>query len=84
MDALDKKLASVESITEGLGSIGYIASRRIATAIFVAETDPTIGQEEIHYFGSIRKVRTKIRGPHLEIDLELMQRKEALAAGGAK
>ena len=36
-DTLDKKLASVESITEGLGSIGYIASRRIATAIFVAE-----------------------------------------------
>ena len=36
-DTLDKKLASVESITEGLGGIGYIASRRIATAIFVAE-----------------------------------------------
>lgn len=35
-DALDAKLASVESITEGLGGIGYIASRRIATAIFVA------------------------------------------------
>ena len=35
-DTLDKKLASVESIMEGLGSNGYIASRRIATAIFVA------------------------------------------------
>ena len=36
-DTLDKKLASVESIMDGLGSNGYIASRRIATAIFVAE-----------------------------------------------
>ena len=36
-DTLDKKLASVESIMEGLGSNGYIASRRIATAIFVAD-----------------------------------------------
>jgi MoxR-like ATPase len=31
-----EKLASVESITEGLGSVDYIASRRIATSIFVA------------------------------------------------
>ncbi|NKB58950.1 MAG: AAA domain-containing protein [Alphaproteobacteria bacterium] len=36
-DILDTKLASVDSITQGLGSIGYIASRRIATAIFVAQ-----------------------------------------------
>ena len=32
----DKKLAGVESITEGLASVDYIATRRIATAIFVA------------------------------------------------
>lgn len=36
-DALDTKLTSVESITEGLGNIGYIASRRISTAIFIAQ-----------------------------------------------
>lgn len=30
------KTASVDSIVEGLGSVGYIASRRIATAIFIA------------------------------------------------
>jgi MoxR-like ATPase len=29
-------LASVESITQGLGRVGYIASRRIATALFMA------------------------------------------------
>lgn len=36
-DVLDSKLSSIESITEGLGNMGYIASRRIATAIFVAQ-----------------------------------------------
>jgi MoxR-like ATPase len=36
-DILDTKLASVDSIIEGLGGGGYIASRRIATAIFVAQ-----------------------------------------------
>ena len=36
-DVLETKLASVESITEGLASIGYIASRRISTAIFIAQ-----------------------------------------------
>jgi len=30
------KTASIEAIIEGLGEIGYIASRRIATAIFIA------------------------------------------------
>lgn len=30
------KTASVDSIIEGLGGVGYIASRRIATAIFIA------------------------------------------------
>lgn len=34
---VDEKLASVESIMEGLGEVGYIASRRIATALFVAQ-----------------------------------------------
>lgn len=34
---VDEKLASVESIMEGLGGVGYIASRRIATALFVAQ-----------------------------------------------
>lgn len=36
-EAIDKKLSSIESITEGLASVGYIASRRIATALFVAQ-----------------------------------------------
>lgn len=31
------KMDSVEQITEGLGGVGYIASRQIATAIFVAQ-----------------------------------------------
>ena len=31
-----RKAATVESIIEGLGGVGYIASRRIATAIFIA------------------------------------------------
>ena len=30
------KAATIEGIIEGLGSVGYIASRRIATAIFIA------------------------------------------------
>ncbi len=30
------KTATIESIVEGLGTVGYIASRRIATAIFIA------------------------------------------------
>jgi MoxR-like ATPase len=30
------KAASIDDIVEGLGSVGYIASRRIATAIFIA------------------------------------------------
>jgi MoxR-like ATPase len=34
---VDEKLASVENIVEGLGGVGYIASRRIATALFVAQ-----------------------------------------------
>ena len=31
------KIASVEAIVDGLGSVGYIASQQIATALFVAE-----------------------------------------------
>jgi len=34
--ALSGALASVESITEGLAGVGYIASRRIATALYMA------------------------------------------------
>ena len=34
--ARDDKLASVEAITDGLASVDYIATRRIATALFVA------------------------------------------------
>ena len=34
--ALSERLASVEVITEGLASVGYIASRRIATALYMA------------------------------------------------
>jgi MoxR-like ATPase len=34
--AVGKNIASVEEIIDGLGDIGYIASRRIATAIFIA------------------------------------------------
>ena len=30
------KTASIDRIIEGLGGVGYIASRRIATAIFIA------------------------------------------------
>jgi MoxR-like ATPase len=36
-NAVGKNIASVEEIIEGLGDIGYIASRRIATAIFIAQ-----------------------------------------------
>ena len=36
-DFHNAKLFSVEAIIEGLGDVGYIASRRIATAIFVAQ-----------------------------------------------
>ena len=32
-----EKLASVDAIIDGLGRVGYIASRRIATALFVAQ-----------------------------------------------
>ena len=32
------KTASIDCITEGLGGVGYIASRRIATAIFIARS----------------------------------------------
>ena len=35
--AVGKNIASVEEIIDGLGDIGYIASRRIATAIFIAQ-----------------------------------------------
>lgn len=35
---IGEKLSSVEAIIEGLSTVGYIASRRIATAIFVAQT----------------------------------------------
>jgi MoxR-like ATPase len=35
--AVGKNTASVEEIIDGLGDIGYIASRRIATAIFIAQ-----------------------------------------------
>ena len=34
---IGEKLSSVEAIIEGLSTVGYIASRRIATAIFVAQ-----------------------------------------------
>ena len=36
-NGVDEKLSSIESIIDGLGDVGYIASRRIATALFVAE-----------------------------------------------
>jgi MoxR-like ATPase len=36
-NGVDEKLASIENIMDGLGEVGYIASRRIATALFVAE-----------------------------------------------
>ena len=35
--AVGEKLSSVDAITEGLSTVGYIASRRIATAIFIAQ-----------------------------------------------
>lgn len=35
--AVGENIASVEEIIDGLGDIGYIASRRIATAIFIAQ-----------------------------------------------
>ncbi|WP_375391585.1 AAA family ATPase [uncultured Sphingomonas sp.] len=34
--AADARLASVDSISDGLSSVGYIASRRIATALYIA------------------------------------------------
>lgn len=37
MNITGDKIGSVEQITEGLGEVGYIASRQIATAIFVAQ-----------------------------------------------
>lgn len=36
-NGVDEKMASIENIMDGLGDVGYIASRRIATALFVAE-----------------------------------------------
>ena len=36
-NGVDEKLSSIESIIDGLGDVGYIASRRLATALFVAE-----------------------------------------------
>ncbi len=36
-NAVGENIASIEEIIEGLGDIGYIASRRIATAIFIAQ-----------------------------------------------
>lgn len=36
-NAVGENIASVEEIIDGLGDIGYIASRRIATAIFIAQ-----------------------------------------------
>jgi MoxR-like ATPase len=33
---VDEKLSSVDGIIDGLGSVGYIASRRIATSLFIA------------------------------------------------
>ncbi|MDE0812410.1 MAG: MoxR family ATPase [Alphaproteobacteria bacterium] len=36
-NGVDEKLSSIESIIDGLGDVGYIASRRIATALFVAK-----------------------------------------------
>ncbi|MFT6580547.1 MAG: AAA family ATPase [Alphaproteobacteria bacterium] len=33
---VDEKLSSVDGIIEGLGGVGYIASRRIATSLFIA------------------------------------------------
>jgi len=36
-NGVDEKLSSIESIIDCLGDVGYIASRRIATALFVAE-----------------------------------------------
>ncbi len=35
--AVGENIASIEEIIDGLGDIGYIASRRIATAIFIAQ-----------------------------------------------
>ena len=35
--AVSEKLSSVDAIIEGLSTVGYIASRRIATAVFVAQ-----------------------------------------------
>ena len=35
--AISDKLSSVDAIIEGLSTVGYIASRRIATAVFVAQ-----------------------------------------------
>ncbi len=35
--SMSDKIASVEAIVDGLGSVGYIASQQIATALFVAE-----------------------------------------------
>ena len=35
--AISEKLSSVDAIIEGLSTVGYIASRRIATAVFVAQ-----------------------------------------------
>lgn len=36
-NGVDEKLSSIESIIDGLSDVGYIASRRIATALFVAK-----------------------------------------------
>lgn len=36
-NAVGENIASIEEIIDGLGDIGYIASRRIATAIFIAQ-----------------------------------------------
>tara|TARA_B100000676_G_C18086465_1_gene855489 strand:+ start:3009 stop:3962 length:954 start_codon:yes stop_codon:yes gene_type:complete len=37
LTAISEKLSSVDAIIEGLSTVGYIASRRIATAVFVAQ-----------------------------------------------
>ena len=36
-DATNSLVTSIEAVEQGLGSAGYIASRQIATAVFLAE-----------------------------------------------
>ena len=35
--AVERKLASIEAVEQGLASVGYIPSRQIATAVYLAQ-----------------------------------------------